>query len=70
MSIIFKKKPFIIAEIGQSHHGNFAKLRNIVKLVGSTKVDAIKFQTHFSDYESTLDEPFRSKRNIKSGIMK
>lgn len=64
MNAIFKKKPFIIAEIGQSHHGSFAKLKKIIKLVGSTKVDAIKFQTHFSDQESTLDEPFRSKKNI------
>ena len=54
-----KRKPFIIAEIGQSHHGNFNKLKNIIKLIGSSDVDAIKLQTHFSEYESTYDEPFR-----------
>ena len=64
MTQFLKRKPFIIAEIGQSHHGNFNKLKNIIKLVGSSDVDAIKLQTHFSEHESTYDEPFRNKKNI------
>ena len=68
MNFILKKKPFLVAEVGQSHHGNFDTVKEIIKTIGSTKVDAIKFQTHFADSESTFDEPFRSTINIKKNL--
>ena len=58
-------KPFIIAEIGQSHGGKIKKIFRSIDLISKTGVDAIKFQTHIADQESTLDEPFRSNTNLK-----
>ena len=60
-----KNSPFLIAEVGQSHHGSFKKLIKIIDKISGTEVDAIKFQTHIANAESTLDEPFRSIKNIK-----
>ncbi len=52
-------KPFIIAEVGQSHGGSLKKAIRYIKSISETGVDAIKFQTHIASDESTLDEPFR-----------
>ena len=52
-------KSFIIAEIGQAHGGSFKKALKYIDLISKTGADAIKFQTHIADAESTLDEPFR-----------
>ena len=62
-------KPLIIAEIGQSHLGKMKNIRKMINLVSKTGADVIKFQTHYGDDESTLDEPFRVKiSNFKSRI--
>ena len=63
-------KPLIIAEVGQSHLGNIKNVFKIIKLVSKTGADIIKFQTHYADEESTLDEPFRKRigLNINSRI--
>lgn len=58
-------KPFIIAELGQSHGGKIKKIFRSIDLISKTGVDAIKFQTHIADQESTLDEPFRRNTNLK-----
>ncbi len=61
-------KPLIVAEIGLSHNGNFRKAINFIKNAKSSGADVIKFQTHYAQHESTLDEPFRVKisKNFKS----
>ena len=58
-------KPFIIAEVAQSHGGNIKKVHKFIKMISKTGADAIKFQTHIADAESTLDEPFRVKISDK-----
>ena len=58
-------KPFIIAEIGQAHEGKISKVLKYIDLISKTGVDAIKFQTHIAEEESTLDEPFRKNYNFK-----
>ena len=58
-------KPFIIAEIGQAHEGKISKAFKYIDLISKTGVDAIKFQTHIAEEESTLDEPFRKNFNFK-----
>lgn len=68
---IIKKnsKTLIIAEIGQSHHGSLSKAKEIIKKVAKTGVEFIKFQTHYANEESTIDEPFRIKiSNFKNRI--
>ena len=52
-------KTFIIAEIGQAHDGSLGMLYSLLESAASTGVDAVKFQIHIADAESSLLEPFR-----------
>ncbi|MBJ2174586.1 N-acetylneuraminate synthase family protein [Aureibaculum sp. A20] len=49
----------IIAEIGQAHEGSLGILHSYIDAVAKTGVDAIKFQTHIAEAESSEHEPFR-----------
>jgi N-acetylneuraminate synthase len=49
----------IIAEIAQAHDGSLGMAHAFIDAVADTGADAIKFQTHIAEAESTLDEPFR-----------
>ena len=49
----------IIAEIGQAHDGSLGILHSYIDALANTGVDAIKFQTHIADAESSPQEPFR-----------
>ena len=59
-------KPFIIAEVAQAHNGKISKVFKFIDYISKTGVDAIKFQTHIADQESTLDEPFRKNFNFNN----
>ena len=50
---------FIIAEIGQAHDGSLGLLHSYIDAVAPTGVNAIKFQTHIAEAESSSYEPFR-----------
>ncbi len=54
-------KTFLIAEIGQAHEGSLGILHSYIDAVATTGVDAIKFQTHIAEAESSIHEPFRVK---------
>lgn len=54
-------KTFIIAEIGQAHEGSLGILHSYIDALAKTGVDAIKFQTHIAEAESSEFEPFRVK---------
>jgi N,N'-diacetyllegionaminate synthase len=49
----------IIAEIAQAHEGSLELAHKYIDAVSKTKVDAIKFQTHIANAESSIHEPFR-----------
>jgi N,N'-diacetyllegionaminate synthase len=49
----------IIAEIAQAHDGSLGILHSYIDALADTGVDAIKFQTHIADAESSPQEPFR-----------
>ena len=51
----------IIAEIGQAHDGSLGILHSFIDAIASTGVDAVKFQVHIADAESSVEEPFRVK---------
>jgi N,N'-diacetyllegionaminate synthase len=51
--------PFLIAEVAQAHDGSLGAAHAFIDAAQRAGADAIKFQTHFADQESTLDEPFR-----------
>lgn len=62
-----KKKPaFIIAEVGQNHCGSIKLAHEYIDTVSLTGADAIKFQTHYADEESTYNDKFRKKINSKA----
>lgn len=50
---------FIIAEIAQAHDGSLGILHSYIDALAQTGVDAIKFQTHIAEAESSALEPFR-----------
>jgi N-acetylneuraminate synthase len=52
-------KPFIIAEIAQTHDGSLGNALAFVELAKECGADAIKFQTHIAAEESTPGEPWR-----------
>jgi N,N'-diacetyllegionaminate synthase len=53
------KKPYIIAEIGQAHEGSLGLLHSYIDAIATTGVDAVKFQMHIAEAESSHFEPFR-----------
>ena len=52
-------KTFIIAEIGQAHDGSLGMLYSLLESASSIGVNAVKFQIHIADAESSKQEPFR-----------
>ncbi|NOU51767.1 N-acetylneuraminate synthase [Pseudoalteromonas sp. JBTF-M23] len=52
-------KVFTIAEVGQAHDGSLGILHSYIDAVAETGVDAIKFQTHIAEAESSEFEKFR-----------
>ena len=52
---------FIIAEIGQAHEGSLGIAHSYIDALAKTGVDAVKFQVHIAEAESSIHEPFRIK---------
>lgn len=50
---------FVIAEVAQSHDGSLGVAHAFVDAVADAGADAVKFQTHIAEAESSPDEPFR-----------
>lgn len=51
----------IIAEIAQAHDGSLGNAHSFIDALAETGVDAVKFQTHIAEAESSGFEPFRVK---------
>ena len=51
----------VIAEIGQAHEGSLAIALSYVEAVAKAGADAVKFQTHFANAESSNEDRFRKK---------
>ena len=52
---------FIIAEIAQAHEGSLGLAHSYIDALAKTGVDAVKFQVHIAEAESSEYEPFRVK---------
>jgi N,N'-diacetyllegionaminate synthase len=52
---------FIIAEVGQAHEGSLGMALSYIDALANTGVDAVKFQVHIAEAESSIHEPFRIK---------
>ena len=50
---------FLIAEIGQAHDGSLGMAHAYIDSAAEAGVDAVKFQTHIAEAESSVHEPFR-----------
>ena len=57
-------KTQIIAEIAQSHKGSINLAKKMIDLSSQAGADYVKFQAHYSNYESTFDEKFRKGFNF------
>lgn len=54
-------KVFVIAEVAQAHDGSLGILHSFVDACAGAKVDAVKFQIHIAEAESSGQEPFRTR---------
>ncbi|MCP5463718.1 MAG: N-acetylneuraminate synthase family protein [Deltaproteobacteria bacterium] len=52
-------KPFVIAEVSQTHDGSLGLAHAFIDASAEAGADAVKFQTHIAEAESTPGEPFR-----------
>lgn len=55
------KDIFIIAEIAQAHDGSLGIAHSFIDALKDSGVDAIKYQVHIAEAESSIHEPFRVK---------
>lgn len=53
------KNTFMIAEVGQAHDGSLGILHSYIDALAKTGVDAVKFQTHIAEAESSEYDDFR-----------
>jgi len=51
----------VIAEVGQSHDGSLGTAHAFIDAIADAGADAVKFQTHIAEAESSPDEPWRVK---------
>lgn len=60
-----KSSPYIIAEIGQAHEGSLGILHSYIDALAPAGVDAVKFQMHIAEAESSEHEPFRVQFSLE-----
>jgi N,N'-diacetyllegionaminate synthase len=56
-----KNPILLIAEIAQAHDGSLGIAHSYIDALATTGINAIKFQTHIAEAESSIHEPFRIK---------
>ena len=52
---------YIIGEIGQAHDGSLGLAHSYIDALAGTGVNAVKFQIHIAEAESSIHESFRTK---------
>lgn len=55
----------VIAEVAQAHDGSLGTAHAYIDAVAKSGADAVKFQTHIADAESTPGEPWRVKFSLQ-----
>ena len=63
--IVKDKKQLVIAEIAQSHDGSLNYVHSFIDEVARAGADIIKFQAHFANDESSLEDSFRTFTSYK-----
>lgn len=62
---LITKKTVLVGEIGQAHDGSLNIAHSFIDVCADLGLDVVKFQTHYAEEESTIDEPFRVKFSFK-----
>lgn len=55
----------IMAELGQAHDGSLGTAYALVNAIANAGCDAVKFQIHFAEDESTINDKFRTKFSVQ-----
>lgn len=55
----------VIAEVAQAHDGSLGMAHAFIDAIADAGADAVKFQTHIAEFESTPDEPWRVKFSLQ-----
>ena len=63
--IVKDRKQLVIAEIAQSHDGSLNYVHSFIDEVARAGADIIKFQAHFANDESSLEDSFRTFTSYK-----
>ncbi len=58
------KIPYVIAEVGMSHNGSITLAHSYIDAASKAGANAIKFQTHYADEESSKYDKFRKKNKF------
>ena len=58
-------RSLIVAEVAQAHDGSLGTAHAYIDAVASAGADAVKFQVHLADAESTVDEPWRVRFSLQ-----
>ena len=61
MSILEDGKCTLVGEVGQGHDGSLGTAHAFIDAIAEAGADAVKFQTHLAEAESTPGEPWRVK---------
>lgn len=55
------QSPFVIAEVGQAHEGSLGQALSFIDAIAEAGANAVKFQTHYAEEESSKYDDFRVK---------
>lgn len=55
----------IVVDVAQSHDGSLGMAHAFIDAIANSGADAVKFQTHIAEAESTSEEPFRVKFSLQ-----
>jgi N-acetylneuraminate synthase len=55
----------IVGEVAQAHDGSLGLAHAFIDAIAEAGADAVKFQTHIAEAESTLTEPWRVKFSVQ-----
>jgi len=56
----FLDRKLIIAEVAQAHDGSLGTAHAYIDAIAAAGADAVKFQTHMAEHESSVQESFRA----------
>jgi N,N'-diacetyllegionaminate synthase len=60
-----ERRCFIIGEVGQAHDGSLGMAHAYIDAIAKAGADAVKFQTHIAEAESSMLEPWRTKFSLQ-----